>query len=127
MKRGWLKRSPKAVRRQSAKGEQYEEEFEAARVAVMARSKGFCEARRVALTFCRVFDDEAYQLIEEMAEGCRHRATHVHHRKYRSRGGTNGVDNLVAMDSDCHRWVHDHPISSNRIGLSLKAGQDEAL
>lgn len=33
---------------------------------------------------------------------------HPHHKKYRSRGGSNSVINLVLLGAGCHRAVHNH-------------------
>src|SRR5687768_7037411 len=37
---------------------------------------------------------------------CGFRATEVHHRLYRSRGGTDDLLNLVALCQTCHMAVH---------------------
>ena len=35
------------------------------------------------------------------------RASHIHHRRYRSHGGTHRVENLEPVCWDCHRLIHE--------------------
>ena len=72
---------------------------------VLARSGGRCEAR--------------------LADRCLVTANHVHHRKYRSRGGSNGLSNLIHVCLPCHDWIHSNPELSNVTGLSLHEWEDE--
>ena len=61
---------------------------------------------------------------------CSHRATHVHQRKYRKRGGSNSLDNLLDVCEPHHSWIHAHGgfgATANLLGLALSAEQDEAL
>jgi hypothetical protein len=37
----------------------------------------------------------------------RQRAHHIHHRRYRSRGGTHEIRNLEPVCWDCHRLIHE--------------------
>ena len=34
-------------------------------------------------------------------------AHHIHHKRYRSHGGTHEVDNLEPVCWDCHRMIHE--------------------
>ncbi|QHF24120.1 hypothetical protein GTU73_08920 [Rathayibacter sp. VKM Ac-2804] len=81
---------------------------EGARLAVEARSAGMCE-------------------------GCGlRRATEVHHRKFRSRGGDNAVENLLHLcgsgnHSGCHGAAHGSPPTPERcsaIGWAVRADED---
>lgn len=49
---------------------------------------------------------------EVQVKGCHQKAYHVHHKLRRSQGGTNDPDNLMALCSNCHQWVHEHPEQS---------------
>jgi 5-methylcytosine-specific restriction endonuclease McrA len=54
-------------------------------------------------------------------EVCRHGCIdQIHHRLRRSQGGTNELDNLLAVCSDCHRVIHDHPSRSYESGWLLR-------
>lgn len=58
-------------------------------------------------------------------EGCgRHAPLELHHRKYRSRGGTHAVENLVALcgwgnHTGCHGLAHS---ANPPLGWSLSSG-----
>lgn len=53
--------------------------------ALLARSNGRCEASLY---------------------GCFGQATHIHHKKFRSRGGSNRLVNLCHLCARCHNGVH---------------------
>lgn len=38
---------------------------------------------------------------------CRRIAHHVHHKRYRSHGGTHEIENLEPVCWDCHRMIHE--------------------
>lgn len=44
----------------------------------------------------------------------------VHHIQYRSKGGSNRMDNLVTLCSDCHDKIHDGELEFNRNVKSFK-------
>lgn len=48
--------------------------------------------------------------------GCNARATLLHHRKRRSQGGSHSAENLMALCTESHQWVHDHPAESYAAG-----------
>ncbi len=86
MKRsGFLKRRTSLSKRSPA-GEQYEEEYRLACVQVEHRSGGRCEIRST--------------------HDCDRLYTAVHHRKMRSQGGSNDIDNLLAVCFTGHIWIH---------------------
>lgn len=78
----------------------------ATRVLVIERAKGRCE--RCGWLLC------------ELSWEC-------HHRQLRSRGGGHGAENLVALDADCHRWVHAQPTLATTAGLMVSQYQNPAL
>lgn len=39
-----------------------------------------------------------------------HRDLHVHHVRYRSRGGGDGLENLLTLCHRCHAWIHAREI-----------------
>ena len=50
-------------------------------------------------------------------------ATQVHH-KHGRRGALLTDESLwVAVCSDCHRWIHDHPAAATLLGLLAPKGQ----
>lgn len=51
----------------------------------------------------------------------------AHHRLMRSRGGGDGAANLVALDAQCHRWVHAHPHQAELEGYMLPSGSDPTV
>jgi len=59
--------------------------------------------RRVYLLHSRI----ALQQHDWRCARCRsHRSLQIHHRKYRSHGGTHKLDNLEPVCWDCHRVIH---------------------
>jgi hypothetical protein len=72
----------------------------------------------------------------DICEGCGiRRATDMHHRLYKSRGGTDTIDNLIHLcggesglpggnHSGCHGLAHT--ITGERVGWSVKSGNDPA-
>lgn len=76
------------------------------REAVVARAHGMCEA------------------------GCGRRGTEVHHRKYRSRRGTNHRWNLMLLCDECHDWAHANsgspadPGEASRLGHTVFSFED---
>lgn len=50
----------------------------------------------------------------------------VHHRKLRSQGGTWQPSNLLALHSECHRYVHANPTLARRCGWLVSAYADPA-
>jgi hypothetical protein len=76
----------------------YERQLDRMRPVIRRRSKGRCE---IGLP------------------GCQRVARHPHHRKLRSRGGTNDADNLLDACDHCHDWAHAHPAIATRLGLQI--------
>ena len=71
---------------------------------------------RVEWLALRIVVDRVYALHSGLAlkqhDGrcarCRcRRPLHIHHRRYRSHGGTHRVDNLEPVCWDCHRLIHE--------------------
>lgn len=56
---------------------------------------------------------------------CTGRAVHRHHRKMRSRGGTDNPVNLVACCLACHNHVHANPRDASERGFLLHSWEDE--
>jgi 5-methylcytosine-specific restriction endonuclease McrA len=106
----------------------YEEELQAAKVLVVERSKGICEAATLVL-YNLQHTPETHEALELfLNRKCGMFAVHVHHRKYRSRGGTNQLSNLAHLCEPCHSWVHSHGgfgEPANLLGLALSAGELE--
>jgi 5-methylcytosine-specific restriction endonuclease McrA len=52
------------------------------------------------------------------------RAVLIHHRQRRSQGGGDDEDNLMALCSQCHSGIHDHPADSYRDGYMIRSVQN---
>ena len=98
---------------------------------VAARSHGRCEVPKHCREFIEALDGKeqnaASKAVIEMMKShdCGWLGVHVHHRKYRSRRGTNSLSNLIHTCNPCHAWIHAYPEASNRLGLSLHAWESE--
>lgn len=44
----------------------------------------------------------------------------MHHRRRRSQGGTDDLDNLCTLCAAHHQWVHEHPNQSEFLGYLLR-------
>ncbi len=58
--------------------------------------------------------------------GCVGRDEHKHHRQYRSRGGKDTPENLIAVCHRCHDWIHRNVSDSTARGLSVSRYRDPA-
>ncbi len=56
---------------------------------------------------------------------CTGKFEHSHHRKMRSQGGTDRVENILAVDPFCHDWIHAHPEVSYALGWLVKSHDDD--
>ena len=45
-----------------------------------------------------------------------------HHRKIKSQGGQDLVENGLALHFSCHRWIHDNPAESYKYGYMVPNG-----
>lgn len=63
------------------------------------RAKNVCEA---------VWDNKERCRKGFWADTLTGRRFHLHHKKFKSRGGTNEKINLVLLCPDCHRKVHNN-------------------
>src|SRR5271154_3393039 len=84
----------------------FELEFQAMKPTVHERSGGMCEAWRFVSDNC---DEGLRSWFSSVLRSCGIRATNTHHRKYRSRGGTNSLDNLIDLCYPCHAFIHSQP------------------
>ena len=111
----------------------FEVEFQKMKPLVIERSKGICEAAEFVRSLMRQSDGGALIVITLAAESmmqhhrCAGRVMHVHHRKYRSRGGGNSLDNLLGLCEPCHYWAHSESVMSNLLGITLHTNQSEEL
>lgn len=64
-------------------------------------------------------DEPLATWCEARLDCCTGRATERHHRKFRSRGGTDDPANLIDLCGTCHRYVHGHDRWARTVGLSI--------
>ena len=80
----------------------------ASRDAVRERSGGLCEVR---------------------LPGCQRIGHHLHHKKFRSAGGSHSPENLISVCNFCHEAIHDHKPGTSRFRTRRWAqegiGEDE--
>lgn len=69
-----------------------------ARPLVVERSGGMCEA--------------------VVTEVCHGRAVHIHHRRYKSAGGDNSLENLLHVCLACHAWIHANKETARALGIT---------
>ena len=50
----------------------------------------------------------------------------AHHRKLRSQGGEDSLENLVGLHHSCHQYVHANPAWSYDMGLMVHQWDDPA-
>jgi 5-methylcytosine-specific restriction endonuclease McrA len=116
-------------RRKSERLKEYDAEFEIARAKAMFVYRGMCQASVFTFDYRR----ERGLLWTVCGDGYEyhsHHADHVHHRKYRSRGGTNADANLLPVCQAAHDWIHANGgfgQPANLLGLALSAGESEEL
>lgn len=101
----------------------YEAEFEAMKPLVHARSHWMCEAIELARQSPLYVTGDTNGLFD----GCTLRSAHVHHRKIRKQGGTNGLDNLLDTCLNCHTWIHANPELAFKLRLLVHEWESEAL
>jgi hypothetical protein len=128
MKRTPIKKTP------SQRKIDFDKELEAMRPIIHARSKGQCEADRIVFDYTVKSQEDPEQLLDAMASyrevRCWKRASELHHRKYRRRGGTNAESNLADLCLAHHAWAHRHGgfgRFGNLVGLALSSGQSEEM
>lgn len=80
-----------------------------------ARLRDYYVARQEALLAAE------YRCAVELP-GCLVWATDTHHRRRRSQGGGNEVENLVPACRACHQNLHDHPATAAELGFIERAG-----
>lgn len=67
-------------------------------------------------------------MMDQVCQRCEQaRATALHHRKTRARGGNDHPYNLVALCGDCHLWVHMNPAESTEAGLLISASAPDPV
>lgn len=91
------------------------DEWEALREAVHTRAGARCE---VGVT---------RQCVERDRVFIRTGGHQAHHRKLRSQGGLDAVENLLAVCGYCHEWVHAHPSVAQLNGWIVPRHADPAI
>ena len=118
------------MKRATPKLEKYNEEFRIVSRYVRQRSKGVCEAAPFVAKNLQPSDEVHEAVVEFLMLDCGMRVDHVHHRKYRSRGGTNHISNLLGLCEAHHSWTHSQGgfgEPANLLRLALSTGEDETL
>ena len=54
-----------------------------------------------------------------MCEVCNRVAKDLHHVKFKSRGGTDEVDNIIALCRECHDEAHNGELTESDLKLSM--------
>jgi 5-methylcytosine-specific restriction endonuclease McrA len=108
----------------------YEDDLDAIRSHVYERSRGACESWEFVKQN-KSADDATLYWSTMMPVNClMHRPSHIHHRKYRSRGGSNDLVNLLYVCQPCHQFIHEHggiDQVASVLGFALHSWEDEAL
>ena len=123
-----MKRS-EITRKKTKRLSAYDREFEKMKLLVRKRSGGRCEVLSWTLNLS-LTSPIIESCLAWSASGHRAEGAPVHHRKYRQRGGTNSLDNLLHVCQPCHDWIHAHGgfgQPANLLGLALSAGESEEL
>lgn len=88
-------------------------------------------ARRNSRQLPPVGPDVRAELMERQDGRCPHcdrpmlaLAAHVHHRKKRSQGGDNHIDNLLLLPGTCHQDVHANVERSYELGHMVRRGDN---
>ena len=93
-------RRKRAMSRQSSKAGAFKDELDAIRGVLNHRANHRCEAN---LPGCYVWS-----------------GLHPHHRKRRSQGGSNSLDNLLLCCEGCHARIHTNVSESYDSGLLIR-------
>ena len=48
-----------------------------------------------------------------LCEACSRQAVDIHHIKYKSRGGTDDISNLIALCRKCHEMAHNEQLNES--------------
>ena len=59
-----------------------------------------------------------YSYVKEdiiLCEVCNAVAVDIHHIKYKSRGGGDDIENLIALCRSCHNKAHDEKLSEKQL------------
>lgn len=96
--RHWQRRR-RPIRPVSPRKRKWLREYAEARVTVLSRAEGFCEAWLV---------------------GCETKAVDVHHLKGRVGPDANLPENLRALCRNCHERIHRNPNDAYRVGLMIR-------
>lgn len=96
LRRTAFKRAPKKVPK-ARRGREWPQEV---KDAVWRRSGGMCEAKA--------------------SPECRKYAGQLHHRRMRSQGGPDTVENALHVCTPCHGYIHDNPQQSYEAGWLIR-------
>lgn len=94
----------------------------------MIRPKYETESRHNSTTKkSKPISREAYRAVATRSGGICERcmvevAIHMHHRKFRSRGGMDTVSNIVHLCQTCHLWAHSEGIEATDNGWAIATG-----
>ena len=78
---------------------------------LVATAKSLTERLALRDLVTRVYRQHCFAALKQ-TDGCcsrcgMHKRLHIHHRRYRSHGGTHEVANLEPVCWDCHRMIHE--------------------
>jgi hypothetical protein len=85
-------------------------------VTLVAQATGLVEWIALETVVQKVYEIHSRRVLAECGWRCarcrRMRRLQIHHRRYRSHGGTHRVENLEAVCWDCHRVIHQRERSA---------------
>lgn len=62
---------------------------------------------------------------EQCERAVHYNTFHAHHRKFRSRGGKDLIENLVVLCDSCHRWAHREGTMATKLGFAVPSRNNE--
>ena len=77
---------------------------------------------KVYLKYFRYISGTTNPTMDEFVpcEQCGNKAADIHHITFRSQGGTDEIENLIALCRKCHNMAHDNELTKSDLSLLHK-------